>query len=190
MSGTTRKENKLLYLQASISCKSYHILIFHSDSLSAMNPLADVTDKNSHIGHHVICCGETCLLYFPPLLVGGVRLFCGKGKRQLCSQDSLLMLLELALTLVLILVLRLTSFISRWPLFTSAQMLHPCWLYQIRVKYPSSDPILSAKFKCHPTIPCDIPVFDQDINALWYHISDDLLPTNWSSNWLEFDRSY
>jgi hypothetical protein len=47
-----------------------------------------------------------------------------------------------------------------------------------------------AKFKCHPTIPCDIPRTAADINALWYHISDELLPTNWSSDWLVFQRTY
>jgi hypothetical protein len=47
-----------------------------------------------------------------------------------------------------------------------------------------------AKFKCHPTIPCDIPRADEDLNALWYHISDELLPTNWSSDWLEYQCTY
>lgn len=52
-----------------------------------------------------------------------------------------------------------------------------------------TDPTLLAKFKCHPTIPCDIPISLDDLDALWYHIPDDLLPTNWSSDWLDFSPS-
>jgi hypothetical protein len=60
-----------------------------------------------------------------------------------------------------------------------------CGLYQsARVDLPS-DSTLLVKFRCHPTIPCDIPRTYEDLNALWYHIPDDLLPTNWSSDWFE-----
>ena len=58
------------------------------------------------------------------------------------------------------------------------------------MEYPSSDPALLAKFKCHPTVPCDIPRDWRDIDALWHHISDDLLPKNWSSNWRNFSCSH
>ena len=84
-----------------------------------------------------------------------------------------------------------------WPLFKSCQQwavgIWVCiytWLYQsIKVEYSSSDPALLAKFKCHPTIPCDIPGW-HDINALWHHISDDLLPKNWSSKTLPVSVLY
>jgi len=65
------------------------------------------------------------------------------------------------------------------------------WLYQsIKVEYPSSDPALLARFKCHPTIPYDIPRGWHDINALWHDISDDLLPKNWSSKTLSVSVLY
>ena len=57
-------------------------------------------------------------------------------------------------------------------------------------EFPPSDPALLAEFKCHPTIPCGIPRSREDIDALWYHISDELLPINWSCDWVEFQRLY
>jgi hypothetical protein len=47
---------------------------------------------------------------------------------------------------------------------------------------------LSTKFKCHPTIPCDIPTIKEDLNALWFHIPSKALPENWSCDWLAFHR--
>jgi hypothetical protein len=48
------------------------------------------------------------------------------------------------------------------------------------------DPTLLSKFKCHPTIPCDIPKENADFDPLWYHVPDDLLPINWSCDWPNF----
>jgi len=58
-----------------------------------------------------------------------------------------------------------------------------------RVGYSPANPPLVAKFKCHPTIPCDIPRSDE-LDALWYHVSDELLPINWSCDWLVYQRTY
>jgi hypothetical protein len=63
-------------------------------------------------------------------------------------------------------------------------------VYQSFRADPPADPKLLAKFKCHPTIPCDIPRTIEDLKALWYHIPDDLLPTNWSSDWFEISLSW
>jgi hypothetical protein len=60
----------------------------------------------------------------------------------------------------------------------------PLGLYQsVRID-PLADPTLLAKFKCHPTIPCSIPRNSEHLDALWHHVPDDLLPINWSCDWI------
>ncbi len=110
--------------------------------------------------------------------IGGVQLFCGKvnykqvPRLRYCSYGSTCWRASSS-----VLRTQKLSTVTRSS-FTSVDM--NLYLYcVINVEYPSSDAALLAKFKCHPTIPCNIPRGWCDINALWHHIPDDF-PKNWS----------
>jgi len=54
----------------------------------------------------------------------------------------------------------------------------------------SSPPVYHqlVKFKCHPTIPCDIPKSFEERTRPWCHIPSKDLPQHWSCNWKAYEH--
>ena len=66
-------------------------------------------------------------------------------------------------------------------------------LFNINIRFhqhsaDSLNPSLVSRSRCHPTIWCGIPCFREDLDALWFHIPPNLLPKNWSCDWMQYQR--